>query len=76
MKAKPVVLREVAARDVDAALVHYLKEGGDALARDFIEAMEAAFRHSGAHAASGSARDAIELDLPDLRSWPLKGFSS
>jgi toxin ParE1/3/4 len=56
VKAKPVVLREVAARDVDAVLVHYLEEGGDSLARDFIEAIEAAFRHIGAHAASGSSR--------------------
>jgi toxin ParE1/3/4 len=74
VKAKPVVLREVAARDVDAVLVHYLEEGGDSLARDFIEAIEAAFRHIGAHAASGSSRYAVELDVPDLRFWPLKGF--
>ena len=74
MKAKPIVLREVAARDVDAALVHYMEEGGDSLALDFIAAIEAAFRHIGAHAASGSPRYAIELDLPDLRCWPLKRF--
>lgn len=74
MKAKPVVLREVAARDVDEALAHYIEEGGDALALDFIDAIEAALRHICAHPASGSPRYGIELDLPDLRFWPLKRF--
>jgi toxin ParE1/3/4 len=74
VKAKPVVLHEVAAQDVDAALVHSMEKGGDALALDYIEAIEAAFRHISAHAASGSPRYAIELDLLGLRFWPRKRF--
>jgi toxin ParE1/3/4 len=71
---KPVVLREVAARDVDEALTHYIHEGGAPVALGFIDALEAALRHIGAHAAAGSPRYAVELDLPGVRSWPVKGF--
>jgi toxin ParE1/3/4 len=74
VKVKPVILRELASQDVDEALAYYLGEGGDSLALDFIDAIETAFRHIGAHPGSGSPRYAIELDLQDVRSWQLKRF--
>lgn len=74
MITKPVVLREVATQDVDEGLAHYFGEGGESLALAFIDAVEAAFRHIGAHPASGSQRYAIELALPDVRCWPLRKF--
>jgi toxin ParE1/3/4 len=75
VKLKPVVLREVAARDVEDALSYYVGEGGRSLGLAFIDALEAAIQHVAAHPQSGSPRYAIELDLPDLRCWNLKRFS-
>jgi toxin ParE1/3/4 len=74
VKAKPVILRAVATRDVDEALSHYLQEGGSELALGFIDAIEVALRHVGTRPASGSPRYAVELNLPELRFQPLKRF--
>lgn len=74
MIAKPVVPRELANRDVDEAIAHYLKEAGDRVALGFIAALERAFRHVSRHPASGSLRYAFELSLPGLRAWPLRRF--
>ena len=43
-------------------------------ASGFVDALEAAYRHIARHPASGSSRYAHELDLPDLRSWPLSRY--
>jgi toxin ParE1/3/4 len=72
--AKPVVPRELANRDVDEAVAHYLKEAGAQVALGFVDALERAYRHIGRHPASGSSRYALELRLPGLRSWPLGRF--
>lgn len=72
--AKPVVPRELANRDVDEAIAHYLREAGDHGALNFVDALERAYRHISRHPASGSSRYAAELSLPDLRSWTLKRF--
>ena len=74
MKSKPVIPREIATRDIDDALSHYLGEGGASLATGFIDGLERAFQHIGMHPASGSPRYAVELDLPELRFWPIKRF--
>lgn len=74
MRVLPVVLREVAARDVDEVLTHYEDEAGAAIARRFIDALERALVHVGRHPATGSPRYATELGLPGLRSWPVDGF--
>ena len=74
MKAKPVVLRSLAERDVDEAIDHYLADGGTTAARVFIEALERAFLHLGRRPATGSPRYAQELVLPGLRYWPLKRY--
>lgn len=71
---KPVVPRELANRDVNEAIAHYLKEAGAEVALSFIDALERAYRHIGSHPASGSSRYASELRLPDLRTWPLNRF--
>ena len=74
MKAKPVVPRELANRDVDEAIEHYLDEGAEQAALGFIEALEKAYEHIGCHPATGSLRHAHELNLPDLRFWPLAHY--
>jgi toxin ParE1/3/4 len=71
---KPVILRERARRDIDEAVDHYLAEAGERVALGFIDALERAFRHIARHPATGSPRYGHELDLPGLRSWPLKRY--
>ena len=67
MSGKPVVLRERARRDVDAAIEYYLSEAGSAGALASVDAVEICLRHIGEHPAAGSSRYAHELDLPGLR---------
>ena len=74
MKAKPVVPREQANRDVDNAVAYYLSEGAKSAALNFIAALEQAYSHISRHPATGSPRYAHELNLPGLRSWPLTRF--
>lgn len=74
MKAKPIVPRELANRDVDEAFECYLREASDQVALDFVDALERAYRHTGRHPDSGSARYAVELGLPGVRAWPLRRF--
>ena len=74
MTAKPIVPRKLANRDVDEAIVYYLSESSDELPLEFVDALERAYRHISRHAASGSSRYAVELNLPGLRSWPLRRF--
>lgn len=74
MKAKPVVPREQAYRDVEEAVAHYLGVGIETTALGFIDALENAYRHIGRHPATGSPRYAHELNLPGLRSWPLMRY--
>jgi len=68
---KPVVPRELAQRDVDDAITHYLSEGDQQAALSFIDALEQAYADIGRHPSSGSPRYAHELNLPGLRVWPL-----
>ena len=74
MTAKPVVLRELAGRDIDEAVAHYLGEGGERVGLAFIDALEQAFHQIVRHPASGSPRYAHELDLSGLRSWRVKRY--
>ncbi|WP_137919855.1 type II toxin-antitoxin system RelE/ParE family toxin [Hydrogenophaga sp. 2FB] len=74
MKAKPVVPREQALRDVDEAIAYYLDEHAEQAASGFIDALEKAFAHIGRHPATGSPRYAHELNLPGLRTWPLTRY--
>lgn len=72
MSGKPVRPRELARRDIDAALEHYLREAGAEVALGFIDALEAAYRTIAEHPAAGSPRYAHELVLPGLRSFALR----
>jgi toxin ParE1/3/4 len=72
--AKPVRLRRLAAKDIDAALDHYLSEAGVDVAARFAGSLERGIAHVGRHPHHGSLRFAYELDIPDLRCWPLPRF--
>ena len=74
MTPKLVIPRELANRDVDEAIGHYLDEGSDQAALGFIDALERAYAHIGRHPAAGSPRYAHALDLPGLRFWSLKPY--
>ena len=68
MKAKPVIPREQANRDVDDAVAYYLTEATEAVALGFVDALEQAYGHIARHPATGSPRYAHELNLPGLRT--------
>jgi toxin ParE1/3/4 len=74
VKYKAVVPRDLASRDVDEAIDHYLSEGSPKAALDFVDALEKAYTHLGRQPTSGSPRYAHELNLPGLRFWPLTRF--
>ena len=74
MKLRPVVPRAQAQRDIEDAIAYYLAEGSEQAAMGFVDAIEQAFAHIGRHPATGSPRYAHELNLPGLRSWPLKRY--
>jgi toxin ParE1/3/4 len=74
MTAKPIIPREQARRDVEAAVDFYVSEAGEAIALRFIDAVERAYRAIGSHPEAGSPRYGHELDLPGLRSRLLKGY--
>ncbi|WP_342239888.1 type II toxin-antitoxin system RelE/ParE family toxin [Inquilinus sp. OTU3971] len=71
MKAKPIVPRDLARRDIDEVIAYYLDEDAIEAAIGFVDALEHAYAHIGRHPAAGSPRYAHELNLPGLRSWPL-----
>ena len=75
MSHKPVIPRSLDVEDVDEALAFYLEEGGQDAALRFVDALERAYSHIGRQPASGSPRYAHELEIPGLRSWPVKPFS-
>lgn len=74
MKAKRVAVRKAAARDIDAALAHYLHEGGGPLALRFVAALEEAYRHIRRFPSTGALRYAAEIGITGLRFWPLNKF--
>lgn len=74
MKAKPIVPRSEANRDVDEVIDHYLSESAEQAALGFIDALERAYAHVARHPATGSPRYAHELNIPGLRSWPLNRY--
>ena len=74
MKSKPVIPRERAARDIDEAIDHTLREDAEQAALGFIDALEQAYTHIGRFPATGSPRYAHELNLPGLRFQPLKRY--
>lgn len=74
MTAKSVIPRAQAEQDVNDALEFYLGAAGQKIALGFVDALERAYQLIGARPGIGSNRYAHELDLPGLRSWPLRGY--
>lgn len=74
MKIKTVIPRALANKDVEAAADYYLKEQAPEAALGFIEALERGYAHIARHPGSGALRYAHELDLPELRFWPLSRY--
>ncbi len=69
-----MVRRSRADQDILEAVEHYLQEADERVALRYVDAIEKAFRHIARHPASGSPRYALELELPGVRSWPVKRF--
>ncbi len=74
MSYKPAVLRALADRDIEEAIDFYLAEGAPSAALKFIDALEKALGDIERHPAIGSTRYAMELNLPGLRCWQIKGY--
>jgi len=74
VKVKPVVPREQANQDVEAAVACYLEEGTASVALGFVDALEQAYTHIAHHPGTGSPHYGHELDLPGLRSWALPRY--
>ena len=72
--AKPVRLHRLAVDDVETAIDHFGTEGTADVAAHFLDAVERALQHVGRHPHSGSLRFSYDLDIPELRAWPLTGF--
>jgi toxin ParE1/3/4 len=68
---KSIVPRELANRDVDEAIDHYLAEASAKVALAFVEELERACAPIARHPASGSPRHAHPLGIADLRFWRL-----
>ena len=74
MRVKPLIPRALARQDVEDALSYYLSEEAERAAPGFIDALEQAYAHIGRNPATSSSRYARELNLPSLRSCPLKRY--
>ena len=68
---KDIVPRELANRDVEDAIEHYLVEATTRAALGFVDELEKAYNHIARHPSSGSPRYAHQLGLADLRFWRL-----
>lgn len=67
-------LRSLASTDIDEAVAYYRGEAGTQVALDFVDALEAAISHLLRHPLTGSLQFSYELEIPELRSWPLENF--
>jgi toxin ParE1/3/4 len=74
VKPKPLRLRPRADRDINEAVNFYLREGAEVAALGFIDELGRAFRRIERNPGIGSTRYALELGLPDLRSWPFRRY--
>jgi len=71
---KPLLLPEVARRDVETAVAYYIGAAGPDVALGFIDVLESVYRTIAERPAVWSPRHARELVLPGLRSLAVKGF--
>lgn len=70
---KPAIRSALAESDIQSTVNFYVVEAGH-VAADFIDELEHATRHIESNPATGSPRYAHELNIPQLRLWPLKRF--
>lgn len=71
---KPVIASKQALRDIDEAWNHYLTEAHVKAAEGFVDELQSAFALLGRQPGIGSSRYAHELNIPSLRSWPIKRY--
>ncbi len=74
MTTKPIVPREQARADIDAAVDYYIDEAGEDAVLGFIDALEDAYRLISSRPATGSPLYGHELGLPGLRHRRLKRY--
>ena len=74
MTAKPIVPREQARKDIEAATAYYSDQAGEDVALGFIDALESAYRLIAARPATGSPLYGHALGLPGLRHRRLKRY--
>jgi toxin ParE1/3/4 len=67
MTAKPIIAREQARGDVEAAADYYVDQVGDDVALGFINALESVYRLIATRSSAGSPFYGHALDLPGLR---------
>ena len=63
MTLKPVILREIAHRDIEEALAHYVAEGGIDVGSAFLDDLQHALLHLGQFPRIGSSRIGTKLGL-------------
>lgn len=74
MALRPVQLRARAADDIGRAVDGYLGEAGESVALTFVDSFEHAVGRIGGAALVGTMRFSYELDIPNLRAWPMSRF--
>ncbi len=74
MKAKPIIPRDLARRDVEDAVDYFLGEAGEQVALGFLDDLEQSYLQLATQPASGSPRYGHELNLPGLGFWPLQRY--
>lgn len=74
MAKRPVRLRARAAADVEAAVDWYREEAGEAVALEFVDAVERCVRRLRTSPQLGSLRFSYELDIPGLPVVPTPRF--
>jgi len=74
VKRKPVVRRRKADGDIESTVAYYQTEAGNETATDFLNQLESALQSVAKQPGAGSQRFGHELDIPDLRQWPLERF--
>lgn len=74
MRPLRVIPRVSAIRDAEDATDYYIQEAGEAVAFRFIDALKAAYDRIGANPGIGSPRLGGLVGIPQLRTWPVRGF--
>jgi toxin ParE1/3/4 len=71
---KAIVRRLSEQLDVEEAIDFYRLEAGQTVAIGFVDALQQAYRLISEQPGAGSSRYAHALDLPGLRSWPVRKY--